>query len=891
MIYNTTDSEEYQGFKVTRLTLFLPKVAEKSKIARYIVQLLKSDYRVRSYILGCFQKRATQCPSAKSGKHAAFQCAISYIVGFGAPSDKGEALKWLTRSGKSATDLSDEVMKLRTLESSKLQETSQKMHLLMSSGFNVEMNYAEEFRAGANLRQVEASYRREISDLRAAFGEDHDLIRVLEEVLVLILEELCDLKGAENLRRQHLSVIESRQGTHHHNTLSSIDNLAGNLTKQGRFTEAEELTRQALAQRESTLGRDHLHTLISINNLASLMSRAGKHAEAASMHARVLSGRTKVLGADHPETLGSADYLASALQAQGKYHEAAKMAQGVLEKKQALLGDDHPDTLASMGNLATSLKDIGLHEQSLHLCQETLPKCQKVLGDTNAQTLIAMHNLADVLLETGDHASASVICQRALDINIEVFGLNHLSTTKAKTMFAQVLISQGKYDDAQNLIGQVNKPIGTPEMSKPDTLVVSSVQATIFAFQGRHGEATELQSKVVEGCEELYGKTHMKSLVAGFLLAASLIPQDDLEAASEKAVAVWDGARALLGSRHLLTLKTAGLFGNILHHKGQSQRALETLLPTLQDMREVLGDENIETLKLAIETAAAEISVGRYAAAENLYRKSLSRILEHGHEHPYALSCKHGLGKSISFQGRYAEAEEVLRHVHAKREELLGEWHPDTMHTLRELAVAIGGQGKHDAAERMLRRVASFSAKKWGETHSYALGDAAALTNELQALNQHDEAEVILRQVIRAREASLGPDHPATLNTVNSLASVLQSQARNELAASTYRRVVEASQDQIASGNVQSLPLASAASCNLGNVLLEMGHYAEAEGHLSQAMKGFHEIFGESHQNTTRCMRSLLSVYRNLGRETEAHEMFMAIGRIYESHNLWEKEV
>ena len=69
-------------------------------------------------------------------------------------------------------------------------------------------------------------------------------------------------------------MLQSEQkalGPDHSDTLSSMNNLAGVLHKQGQYAEAEQLYRDVMARRQSTLGPEHPDTLGSINNLAVVL--------------------------------------------------------------------------------------------------------------------------------------------------------------------------------------------------------------------------------------------------------------------------------------------------------------------------------------------------------------------------------------------------------------------------------------------------------------------------------------------------------------------------------------------------------------------------------------------------------------------------------------------
>lgn len=79
---------------------------------------------------------------------------------------------------------------------------------------------------------------------------------------------------------------------------------------------------QALSIREQHLGAEHLDTATSLSNLAGLYSYQGKYKQAELLVARALSIREQCLGPEHPDTIEALQGLANLYRDQGKYDEA-----------------------------------------------------------------------------------------------------------------------------------------------------------------------------------------------------------------------------------------------------------------------------------------------------------------------------------------------------------------------------------------------------------------------------------------------------------------------------------------------------------------------------------------------------------------------------------------
>ena len=119
--------------------------------------------------------------------------------------------------------------------------------------------------------------------------------------------------------------------------------------------EAETMNRQKLKLSEEVLGKTHPSTLTTMSNLAGVLSSQGKYAEAETMNRQTLELSEEVLGKTHPSTLTTMSNLAGILSSQGKYAEAETMDRQTLELSEEVLGKTHPETLTTMSNLARVL--------------------------------------------------------------------------------------------------------------------------------------------------------------------------------------------------------------------------------------------------------------------------------------------------------------------------------------------------------------------------------------------------------------------------------------------------------------------------------------------------------------------------------------------------------
>ncbi len=159
--------------------------------------------------------------------------------------------------------------------------------------------------------------------------------------------------------RELAASLESELGPSDPKVASCLNNLAGLLESQGKYTEAEPLYRRALEMREKALPEGHPDIATSLNNLAGLLAFQGKYTEAEPLYRRALEIDEKALPEGHPSIATGLNNLAGLLYAQSRYAEAEPLYRRALEIVEKALGVDHPSTRIVRGNLEHLLKKKG----------------------------------------------------------------------------------------------------------------------------------------------------------------------------------------------------------------------------------------------------------------------------------------------------------------------------------------------------------------------------------------------------------------------------------------------------------------------------------------------------------------------------------------------------
>jgi tetratricopeptide (TPR) repeat protein len=229
-------------------------------------------------------------------------------------------------------------------------------------------------------------------------------------------------------------------------------------------------------------------------------------------------------------------------------------------------------------------------------------------------------------------------------------------------------------------------------------------------------------------------------------------------------------------------------------------------------------------------------------------------------------------------QGRYHDAEIILREVLQERERVFGAAHSETLATRFRLALALYYQGNYAAAETEYRTVFNFREKLLGPDNPDTLAAQNNLANTVLLEGKYAEAETEFRNVLKLKAKVLGPEHPSTVTTRLNLANVLYYQGRYAEAEPEYRAIVNLKEKALGPDNPDVLQ----ARINLASALDGEGKYAEAESE-DRAIIGLQEkVLGPEHPDTLTGRNNLAEVLNHQGKHAEAEAEYRAVLKLRE---------
>jgi tetratricopeptide (TPR) repeat protein len=257
--------------------------------------------------------------------------------------------------------------------------------------------------------------------------------------------------------------------------------------------------------------------------------------------------------------------------------------------------------------------------------------------------------------------------------------------------------------------------------------------------------------------------------------------------------------------------------------------------------------ESAERLFAESTLAKSLLDEGKYVQAEPMLRK-LHKVYMRmfGPEHPNSLTTAAHLASSLSGQGKFVDAERIDREVLGAQKRALGLEHPDTLAAAGNLAGSLSRQRKYAEAEAIQREVLIVLKRILGHEHPKALATAGNLAVSLSCQGKQAEAEAIQRELLGAQRRVLGQEHPHTLRTANDLATTLSRQNKHDDAEAMKREVMGVLKRVLGSEHPDTL----AAANNLATTLSHQHKYAEAEQMLQFTLASCQRVLGPSHPDT-----------------------------------------
>jgi tetratricopeptide (TPR) repeat protein len=317
------------------------------------------------------------------------------------------------------------------------------------------------------------------------------------------------------------------------------------------------------------------------------------------------------------------------------------------------------------------------------------------------------------------------------------------------------------------------------EHSRATITLVESL-ASLLAAQSRWKEVEELELRGMLSRKANLGPEHLSTIIDADKLAATYWHQGRWEDAAKLELEVLSAQKR-----------------NIPRQNVQPMVSMSNLMSTyidqgFWDLAEDLQDEITAIRKnilgrrpkqfSAMSNFAASFWIDENFGVEEIREEVLdTRMRVHGLEHRETLGAMNNLAFTYWKNGRFGEADELVRKVFQTRKDMLGHNHPDTLTAMGILASVNLIQGRLIEAETLWREVMEMRQKALGRTSAMTLLSMDNLGLVLARLGKLEDAAKLQQKVMdtNARVPGTWGQHPLALVTMSNLAETYHLQGKS----------------------------------------------------------------------------------------------------------------
>ncbi|MCA9254460.1 MAG: tetratricopeptide repeat protein [Phycisphaerales bacterium] len=246
-------------------------------------------------------------------------------------------------------------------------------------------------------------------------------------------------------------------------------------------------------------------------------------------------------------------------------------------------------------------------------------------------------------------------------------------------------------------------------------------------------------------------------------------------------------------------------------------------------------DGDPENLIVAVNGLATLLQEkGALADAEALFRESLTLAeAQYGPDDIGLVKARNNLAVLLAMRGKLDEAKEIIDGIVENLDTIAEEDAFAATAVTGSLALLRARMGDMAGAEPLQRLVLASKRTSLGNEHPLTTQAINNLGYILMNLGKLDEAESLFREAIELDERIVEANHPQIATDLNNLALVLGATGRSEESIEMHLRALEIRRKSLPKHHPETIM----SLLNLGDTLIEMRRYGDAEPYLQEVME------------------------------------------------------
>lgn len=366
---------------------------------------------------------------------------------------------------------------------------------------------------------------------------------------------------------------------------------------------------------------------------ASLLTTIGDAYNGLGLYRQAGDNFEKALALKRQIGEGDTEAAATLLQTLADIHhslsnfpKADSFQQATLAAQKKLFGDEHPAIAATLLKMASTNRSLGKFDVALPLYHEAVAMNEKLLPKDDPELGWSINNLGWAYHSQGHYEEAETAYRKAETLQREYLGEDHPDLAFTLSNLGGLLWTTGRFDEGEPLVRE--------------SLAIRRA---------------------------LYGEEHPETMQSLNNLAGLLFRKDDFEAAEPLYLKTLEINRRMLGEKHRYVATGLSSLGAIHQKKGELEEAEALQKQALKMRMEIFGASHRQVATSQTSLASVYRAQGRLREAEELYRTSLDFWRSQGTEPVEMAYPLVGLGRILTENGSYSEAEAVLNEALALR--------------------------------------------------------------------------------------------------------------------------------------------------------------------------------------------------------------------------------
>lgn len=312
--------------------------------------------------------------------------------------------------------------------------------------------------------------------------------------------------------------------------------------------------------------------------------------------------------------------------------------------------------------------------------------------------------------------------------------------------------------------------------------------------------------------------------------------------------------------------------------RGNYKNADSYYKEALAILKKSVGEKHVYYTYALNDQAELYREQSKFKEAETIARKVLKiRQATFGEGNPLVPASMDFLAKVLADQGKYSEA----RTFSDKAIEIFNELFDNQENYFTAQAKHTSGnilrqQGKYAEAENVIREALAIEKRILGQNHV----EIAKLERDLAKVKADEsdfaQAETLLKSSMTNIESNTGPDHPERIASVRALGYLYSRKGNLQEAANQYVKALQLSETVLGANSKSTADSAR----DLGELYLKQKQYEQAVKYLSKALETDTALYGKTSPQVAGDMISLAGAYDALGKSEQANPLIAEASKI-----------